>query len=84
MRLQRYPFAVLMGLSILIGCAVTPVRTEGKAPFGEVPPVTQVSQVSINGIDRSYVIHIPPNYNETRNWPVVLMFHGGGGIAITS
>ena len=34
-----------------------------------------------NGRDRSYILHIPPQYNSKDKLPLVLLFHGGGGNA---
>ncbi len=31
-----------------------------------------------NGIERSYVIHFPPSYNDTNKLPLVIALHGGG------
>ncbi len=31
------------------------------------------------GRDRSWLVHQPPSYNSGKSWPVVLVFHGGGG-----
>lgn len=39
--------------------------------------------ISVDGIDREYVVHIPPAYIPERQWPLVMMFHGGGGRAKT-
>jgi len=29
--------------------------------------------------ERSWLVHQPPSYNPGKTWPVVLVFHGGGG-----
>lgn len=31
--------------------------------------------------DRSYILHIPPNYNNSTSVPLVIVLHGGGGSA---
>lgn len=31
------------------------------------------------GLQRAYLVHVPPNYNAKAPTPVVLAFHGGGG-----
>jgi len=33
------------------------------------------------GVKRSYIVHLPKGYDDSRKWPVVLMFHGGGSRA---
>lgn len=43
----------------------------------EPPPATDYTNtIDISGQDRPYHVHLPPGYNERREWPVVLMFHG--------
>ena len=34
-----------------------------------------------DGINRSYVLHIPANYTGTTSVPLLFIFHGGGGLA---
>ena len=34
-----------------------------------------------NGVHRSYILHIPPQYDSKKKLPLVLLFHGGGGNA---
>lgn len=34
-----------------------------------------------DGQKRYFKIHLPQNYDKSRQWPVVLVFHGGGGNA---
>lgn len=38
-------------------------------------------EININGVKRSYVVHLPPAYKKGRSLPLVLAFHGGGGNA---
>lgn len=33
------------------------------------------------GMNRSYVIHLPESYDSSRSFPLVMVFHGGGGNA---
>jgi len=33
----------------------------------------------LGGRERSWLVHRPPSYNPGKSWPVVLVFHGGGG-----
>jgi polyhydroxybutyrate depolymerase len=37
--------------------------------------------VQADGIERSYLVHIPPKYDSKKPTPVVLAFHGGGANA---
>lgn len=38
-------------------------------------------EIDVNGVKRSYVIHLPPRYRKGNSLPLVLAFHGGGGNA---
>ena len=38
-------------------------------------------KVAADGSERHYIIHIPAGYDHRKKWPVVIMFHGGGGTA---
>ncbi|MEE8337063.1 MAG: PHB depolymerase family esterase [Dehalococcoidia bacterium] len=44
-------------------------------------PGTSERQLSHGGLDRSYLLHIPPSYDGRTPTPLVLIFHGGGGNA---
>jgi len=35
--------------------------------------------LDVGGLQREYVVHIPPQYDSSHPLPVVLMYHGGGG-----
>jgi polyhydroxybutyrate depolymerase len=37
--------------------------------------------IAVDALNRQYVVHIPQGYVRTKPWPVVIMFHGGGGHA---
>ena len=34
--------------------------------------------LEIDSLKRSYLVHVPPQYDATKPWPVVLIFHGAG------
>ncbi|PWU03093.1 MAG: hypothetical protein C5B52_04085 [Bacteroidetes bacterium] len=38
-------------------------------------------EMTINGAKRIYIVHLPENYSQSVNYPLVLIFHGGGGNA---
>ena len=73
--------AVLMGLSFLYGHAGAAENAEDQAAFKNVSAGTHAFEVSVDGAKRRYVIHVPRSYNPVRKWPVVVVFHGGGGTA---
>lgn len=37
--------------------------------------------ITAGGLQRSYLIHLPPDYDKGRRWPLVIVLHGGGGEA---
>ena len=37
--------------------------------------------LSFGGLERSYYVHVPPSYDGSRPFPLVLVFHGGGSNA---
>jgi len=47
-------------------------------------PSFQTLSVTVDGLDRRFLVHAPDDYNPNRDWPVVIMFHGGGGTARAS
>jgi poly(3-hydroxybutyrate) depolymerase len=32
----------------------------------------------VNGLQRSYIVHLPISYINSRQWPLVIVLHGGG------
>ena len=37
--------------------------------------------LSVNGLERNYIVHVPTRYDSRTPLPVVVMLHGGGGTA---
>ncbi|MDD5194323.1 MAG: PHB depolymerase family esterase [Candidatus Omnitrophica bacterium] len=37
--------------------------------------------IVVDGIKRTYIIHLPPRYKKVKIYPIVFVFHGGGGNA---
>lgn len=37
--------------------------------------------ITLNGLERTYLVHVPPGYRQSTPAPVVIMLHGGGGTA---
>lgn len=38
-------------------------------------------KLTVEGRERSYLVHIPPSYDPKKPTPLVLAYHGGGGNA---
>jgi polyhydroxybutyrate depolymerase len=53
------------------------------APFAagqdSAPLVDSDQTITVAGVQRSYVLHIPPNYNGSTPLPLVFVLHGKGG-----
>src|SRR5467141_4947338 len=37
--------------------------------------------IYVDGIERDYIVHLPKGFDESKNTPLVLALHGGGGKA---
>lgn len=40
-----------------------------------------VDSIAWDGLERTYLIHIPPSYDKNKSIPLVIVLHGGGGTA---
>lgn len=64
----------------------TPVPTATVAPTPTFPstPVFvsgKTRTLQVDGLDRSFILNVPPSYTPDQPWPLVLVFHGGAGKA---
>jgi polyhydroxybutyrate depolymerase len=46
-------------------------------PDLSVKPGDSIRRLTIGGLERSYLVHVPPQYDGSKPTPVVLAFHGG-------
>jgi len=81
MPLGRRIASGLIGLLFLFGCMDSLARAEERPTGKNMAPGTHPFTITVKGVERSYLFHIPPSYYPARKWPVVVMFHGGGGTA---
>ncbi len=72
----RWVAAVLVGLLCLYG-----YQTSWASAEESIAPGIHTYSVTIKGVERRYLLHVPAVYDPVRKWPVVIMFHGGGGSA---
>ncbi|MCL5611190.1 MAG: polyhydroxybutyrate depolymerase [Chloroflexi bacterium] len=71
--MKRIIFAFLALTFGLLACARSVRAT---------PSLTDSTRtLTVGGIERSYIVHIPPSYDGIQPVPLVLDFHGGGGSA---
>jgi polyhydroxybutyrate depolymerase len=68
-------FILLFGFMISLSCA------EEESAGGNAAAGTRLFQVTVKGVQRNYLAHIPASCRREKKWPVVVMFHGGGGTA---
>jgi polyhydroxybutyrate depolymerase len=71
--------AVLITSIVLIGAYTW---ASGGAPTKQAYPLgpgDYERTIKVGGMDRYYLVHVPPRYNKSQPTPVVLNFHGGGG-----
>ena len=66
---------------LLFGCTVSWASSEEKLTGRNMAPETRSFTIAVEGVERSYLLHIPATNNLARKRPVVIMFHGGGGTA---
>jgi polyhydroxybutyrate depolymerase len=77
---KNYKFLAI--ISVLLLAALACARTATPAS-SQSSPTDATRMLTVNGIERSYVIHIPASYNGSQPVPLVMDFHGGGGNAET-
>jgi polyhydroxybutyrate depolymerase len=74
--------ALFFLIALAGACAFAPAASAGEsAPAGALGAGTHTLQLSHDGQQRKYLLHIPAGYDPARPAPLVLAFHGGGGHA---
>ena len=63
-----------MHITALLTLLVAPV-------FGQLDPGDHTRTVEVGDLTRRYIVHVPPSYDGSKPFPVVLGFHGGGSNA---
>ncbi len=48
---------------------------------GNASETNNTDSIIFGGLERTYILHIPPAYDKTKALPLVIMLHGGGGTA---
>lgn len=75
---------VLVLLAFSQAASAGPLRDRIKAALGKKQEASEaVSEhtISIDGIERTYLVHLPKNHDAGKATPLVLALHGGGGSA---
>lgn len=70
------PARVLLGVALALGghaAALCPQSAPASAPAG------RLRTLRVNGVERTYLLYVPPTYQPGTPAPLVLVFHGAGG-----
>jgi len=65
-------FYLLTAMLLIIACS----KSENEQITPNVPTGKMIKELTVNGITREYIIHVPENYNATTALPLLLSFHG--------
>lgn len=60
-------------------CIVFAACQRGGRTSAAAPPGDSNGSLSFGGLTRTYLLHLPPAYSDTKPLPLVLALHGGGG-----
>ncbi len=65
--------------TLLVGTFAYAGASSVTQPAYTLGPGDYERTIKAGGMDRYYLVHVPPGYNKSQPTPVVLNFHGGGG-----
>lgn len=75
----------LTALSATIVCGQSNGRLrkmiEARQAANQTQAAASTYEIDVNGVKRSYILHLPPNFKKDKSLPLVIAFHGGGGNA---
>jgi polyhydroxybutyrate depolymerase len=80
-RKRRLIAQAAIGALLLCGCARTASTGEAGSSLKDWSPGDHAMSIAVGESERRYVVHVPPGHGRDTRWPVVIMFHGGGGTA---
>lgn len=75
--------SVLLIVLTMSACGRQPVSPSQPTIDAQVSihPGDYNGSLSVDGRQRSYILHLPPSYNNKTKMPLVIVLHGGGGNA---
>lgn len=56
--------------------ASAPIASAPSSGCGVAAPSTPLQSVNVNGVERSFILHVPPSYDPNRAHALVFAFHG--------
>lgn len=77
----RAHLLLLIAALLQCGCVYETVGQGSEVASGDTSTGNDAYSITVDGLKRSYLVHVPQEYKQERQWPVVIMFHGGGGKA---
>ena len=77
LRVRAAALAALLALVVLAGCSAAPSDDARVSPAGAV----KLNLIEVDGVARTYIVHVPENARPDKPLPVLVMLHGAGGDA---
>ena len=79
--MPRHNFVLILGVFL---CLFLSCKKNGASIPSETKPPDKISEqktvnLTINGIDRSFIVYLPIGYNNAGKMPMVFVIHGGSG-----
>ncbi|WP_168169237.1 PHB depolymerase family esterase [Thermococcus sp. 5-4] len=72
---RRSVLVIVVGLLLLIGVAGYISFLKSHRPY----PGDVRGSILVDGLERTYIVHFPPNFSEDEHLPLLIALHGGGG-----
>ena len=60
--------------------AATPQRGCANPP--QEPGTSELHELTSGGLQRTYQLHLPPDYQRKRDWPLIVAYHGRGNTGV--
>lgn len=76
---QRIPKALLITLVLILICSACTLKQQAGKGVLDQTPGSYIQTLDVNGLERTYLLHLPACYSGEGSLPLVMMFHGGGG-----
>jgi polyhydroxybutyrate depolymerase len=77
--MRRHPLYFVVILISALACAHS--ATPNAPASSALPAGDSIRILNHDGLERSYILHVPPGLDRTQPTAVVVVFHGGGGNA---
>ena len=73
-------FVVLSLITLFFfGNADSWVHAQDRSVEGNSVAGFRAFTITVKDLQRDYIVYVPGSYTRSKKWPVVVMFHGGGG-----